>query len=163
MKISFVVTDCRDQISPNCTKTFKRFVKRGRPAVNCPACKGVKAVATAAESHDCNSEGWDCMFNNGVKSHNKVASMERECPCGNKFNIKPGRGRKATKCDDCRSNGTVYRLNEEGELDAIRAETLAEEQRELREQAGKDRAERLVAMMSPLIARDNKRRQMVAN
>lgn len=142
MKISFIVTDCRDQISPNCTKTFKRFVKRGRPAVNCPACKATKVQV--------------------VTQGTAVPNMERECPCGNKFNIKPGRGRKATKCDDCRSNGTVYRLNEEGELDAIRAETLAEEQRELREQAGKDRAARLVEMMSPLIARDTKRRSLVA-
>lgn len=165
MRISYVVTECRDKVSPNCTKTFKRKVQRGRPAVNCTPCKEFKvpSAVPAAESHDCNSEGWDCMFNNGVKEHNKKSVTERECPCGNKFHIKLGRGRKATKCDSCRSNGTVYRMNEDGELDAIRAETLAEEQREIREQNGQDRARRLVEMMAPLIARDAKRRTLVAS
>ena len=135
MKISYVVTECRDKVSANCTKTFNREVKRGRPAVNCEACKAEVKPATAAT----------------IKVDGEASvSMDRTCPCGKSFTIKPGRGRKASKCDECRANGTVYRANEDGDLEAIRAETLAEEAREKAEQAGKDRAEALVRMMAPL-------------
>ena len=142
MKITYVVTECRDKISPECTKTFKREVKRGRPQINCAPCKAVKVPQTASTVVD-------------------PATLERECPCGNKFSVKLGRGRKASKCDDCRSNGTVYRTDEDGELQVIRAETLAEEQRELREQAGKERAARLCDLMAPLLKSTRERAVIV--
>lgn len=136
MKITYTVTECRDKVSPDCTKTFNREVKRGRPQVNCDACKAykVKPVITA----------------------DVPASLERECFCGNKFSIMPGRGRKPTKCNDCRAAGTVYRENEDGEIEAIRAATLAEEQREKAEQAGKERAANLTIMMGPLLRKTDR-------
>lgn len=142
MKITLIQTDCRDKVSPNCTKTFMRKVQRGRPQVNCDACKAFKTTV--------------------VKSLATTVAAEvgkGQCPCGNVFDINPGRGRKPVKCPDCRTAGTVYRMNAEtGDMDEIRREALVEEQRELREQAGRDRAARLVEMMRPLISRDNKRR-----
>jgi hypothetical protein len=144
MKITYVVTECRDKVSQSCTKTFNREVKRGRPQVNCDACKAHKAPAAPKV--------------NISETGQITVDLTRECPCGKKFEIRPGRGRKATKCDDCRSNGTVYRMDEDGELQAIRAEALAEEQRELREQAGRERSAALIAMMAPLIRRDEERR-----
>ena len=136
MKITYVVTTCRDQVSPNCTKSFNREVKRGRPQVNCDACKAHKG--TPAVSADV------------------PASLERECPCGNKFTIMPGRGRKPTKCNDCRAAGTVYRENEDGEIEAIRAATLAEEQREKAVQAGNERAANLTILMGPLLRKTDR-------
>lgn len=137
MKVTYVVTECRDKLSPECTKTFNREVKRGRPQVNCDACKNFIAGApkTAEDS-------------SGIR--------QGTCGCGNKFDILPGRGRKPTKCNDCRANGTVYRTDDDGQLQAIRAEALAEEQRELREEAGRARAEALVARMAILIEKRNK-------
>jgi hypothetical protein len=147
MKITLVQTDCRDKVSPNCTKTFMRKVQRGRPQVNCDACKAFKAAVPS-------------------KSLSDVVQAELgkgQCPCGTVFDINPGRGRKPSKCQDCRTAGTVYRRNAEtGDIDEIRKEALAEEQREIREQNGRDRAARLVDMMAPLIARDAKRRSLIA-
>lgn len=136
MKITYVVTTCRDQISPQCTKTFNREVKRGRPQVNCDACKASKGIPAVSAS--------------------VPASLERECPCGAKFTVLPGRGRKPSKCDNCRAAGTVYRANEDGELEAIRAEALAEEQREKAEQAGKERAAKLTILMGPLLRKTDR-------
>src|SRR3954462_6219551 len=128
MKISYVITECRDKISANCAKSFQREVKRGRPQVNCDACKAEMHKVVRTTSIVIAGEG---------------PVLERECPCGNKFNINPGRGRKASKCSDCREAGTVYRTNDEGTIEAIRAETIAEELREKAEQAGRERAESL--------------------
>ncbi len=145
MKVMFTVETCRDKVSPNCTTTFNRQVKRGRPQVNCDACKAYKTTpvkkqgtkkAKPAQAAQIPAEG-----------------MQRECPCGNKFMVMPGRGRKATKCDVCREAGIVYRQNDDGELEEIRREALAEEQREKAEQAGRERAERLFNMMAPLLAK----------
>lgn len=144
MKITYVVTECRDKVSPNCTKTFNREVKRGRPQVNCDACKADKTVKPT-----------------GIKITGLGPVLERLCPCGNKFMINPGRGRKAQKCDDCRAAGTVYRMDDDGELQAIRAEALAEEQRELREENGRQRAARLVEMMKPLLSDKRERKVIV--
>lgn len=147
MRISYVETECRDKISPNCTKVFMRKIQRGRPQVNCEACKNVNAPTKVKT----------------VKATIKAAEtlsgemVDRECPCGNTFQVKAaGRGRRAEKCETCRAAGTVYRANEEGELEAIRAETLAEEQRELREQAGRERAEALFLRMQPLLKRTDR-------
>ncbi|KAI4219179.1 MAG: hypothetical protein L6R40_008734, partial [Gallowayella cf. fulva] len=139
MKIE--IRECQTKISPTCTGTFQRVPGRGRPPVACPDCKASK-VKPAATAKVVEVEEPD---------------TERTCPCGQTFHIKLGRGRKASKCDDCRANGPVYRADEDGELQAIHAETLAEEQREIREQAGKERAERLVIMMGPLL-RDRERK-----
>jgi len=145
MKISYTIETCRDQLSPECTKTFNREIKRGRPQVNCNACKAYK-VPVAPRGKQ-NIEG-------------KPEQVERDCPCGKKFMVTTiGRGRRPSKCEACRDAGTVYRANDDGVIEAIRAETLSEEQRELREQAGRDRAAALVALMKPLIDRDEKRRK----
>lgn len=144
MKVTYVITECRDKLSPKCAKTFNREVKRGRPQVNCDACKAVKVTP--------------------AKSATIATDQVRkgECPCGNEFTINPGRGRKPTKCDACRANGTVYRTDEDGEIQTIRAEALAEEQREIREQNGRDRAAALVDLMAPLIKKDEQRRMALA-
>lgn len=132
MKISYIVTECRDKISPKCTKTFNREIKRGRPQVNCEPCKAVKVAKPVTVD--------------GV-----MALGKGQCPCGAEFDINPGRGRKPTKCNDCRAAGTVYRADDNGDLQAIRAEALVEEQREIREENGRQRAAALVDMMAPLL------------
>lgn len=147
MKITLVQTECRDKISPQCTKTFMRRVQRGRPQLNCDVCKAAKSPAKPRT---------------GAVNAVEAVISKGQCPCGNAFDINPGRGRKPTKCNDCRSAGTVYRLDADGEMQTIRAEALAEEQRELREQAGRERAERLVELMRPLIKRDEARRKIAA-
>ncbi len=176
-QVVIFVEECRAKVSPNCTKTFERIKQKGRPALSCPPCREfnktpratkrvakkaapVKVVIATSMEHECNSDGWDCMVNNDVVDHNKMGVSVRKCPCGTDFKIMPGRGRKASKCQSCREAGIVYRVNDEGELAVIRAETLAEEQREKAEQAGKDRAERLFNLMQPLIARDSRRREL---
>lgn len=141
MKISYTVEQCRDRVSPQCTGTFHREIKRGRPQVNCEFCKAFKAPTARVAA---------------AKKSDEPIDTKRECPCGAEFHIKLGRGRKASKCDECRANGVVYRADEDGELQAIRAETLAQEQREKDEQAGKERAERLVMMMRPLLLKTDR-------
>lgn len=140
MKISYVVTECRDKISPDCTKTFNREVgKRGRPQVNCFACKAYKApTAPRATSESKSAE---------------PASRERLCPCGSTFTVSQGRGRKATKCASCREAGTVYRTNDDGMIEAIQQDQLSREQQERDEARGRERAANLFEMMKPLIAK----------
>lgn len=138
MKKTFVETDCRDKIAPNCTQTFMREVKRGRPQVNCDACKTYSKPKVSLTGTVVNELG------------------KGQCPCGNVFDINPGRGRKPTKCNDCRAAGTVYRENEDGEIEAIRAAALAEEQREKAEEAGRIRAEALFQRMQPLLRRTDR-------
>jgi hypothetical protein len=145
MKLTFMETECRDKISRNCTKTFMRKVQRGRPQVNCEACKAEKVPATTRSA-----------------TATVVAALGKGlCPCGNEFVINPGRGRKPTKCNDCRTAGTVYRMDDDGELQAIRAEALAEEQREIREENGRLRAANLVEMMKPLL--EKKHREVIVH
>jgi hypothetical protein len=140
MKITYKVVECRDKISPNCTKTFNLEVKRGRPQVNCDACKSAgKAVRPS-----------------GVVVTDSGPVLERTCPCGAKFTINPGRGRKATKCNKCREEGVVYRANDDGQLEAIQAATLAEEQREKAEQQGRERAANLMILMGPLLRKTDR-------
>lgn len=150
MKITYVVTECRDKISLRCTKTFNRKVQRGRPQLNCEACKAVKAPVKPRATKTVVSQ----------VTNSEVIVKKGNCPCGNVFDINSGRGRKPSKCNDCRSAGIVYRADNDGEMQAIRAETLAEEQRELREQAGRERAERLTLLMKPLIDKDERRRKL---
>lgn len=142
--VKYVVTECRAKTSANCSKTFKRKVQRGRPQLDCSACKADRGtVVKPAE-----------------KATQQVTSGI--CPCGNTFEIKPGRGRKPSKCVTCRDAGTVYRTNDDGELEAIRSEALAEEQREIREANGKARAENLFNMMAPLLS-DRRERQVIVH
>jgi|SRR3954468_8308930 len=172
-KITVITEDCRDKVSTECEGTFTYERKRGRPPVNCPKCRevlksnqsakpvSVRKVAEV-ETHDCNSVEWECIVNNDVTDHRKVSKLEN-CPCGNTFTVAlSGRGRRATKCNACREAGTVYRANDDGMMEAIRAETLAEESREIREQNGRDRAQALWERMQPLIERDTKRRKVAA-
>jgi len=167
-KIVIIIEDCRDKVSPNCTKTFSRTPgRRGRPSVNCVPCRDALKAKTASKSgadvaeHDCNSVGWDCMVNNGVKEHHQISKVVT-CPCNNTFTVMLGRrGRQPTKCEACRHAGTVYRENTEGEMELIRAEEAREKAREKAEQAGRERAARLCEMMKPIIDRDNRRRNLV--
>lgn len=150
MKVVFEIRECRLKSSPNCTETFQRELKRGRPPVACPACKSAaKPVISPVSSVR-------------VDSVTGVATKESICPCGKAFEIKSGRGRKATKCIDCRSAGIVYRTDDDGQIETIQAETIAREIQEKKDAAGKARAERLVAMMVPLLKRDTERRAAYA-
>jgi hypothetical protein len=143
--MKFKTVECRAKSSPNCSKTFKRKIQRGRPQLDCNACKaGPKPAVKSAVTTSV------------------ALPVQGNCPCGNTFEIKPGRGRKRTKCDSCRDAGTVYRTNDDGDLEAIRAEALAEEQREIREQNGRDRAARLVEMMKPLL-KDTRERKVIVH
>ena len=147
-KIVYEIRDCLVKQSPACTKTFKRELKRGRPPVACPVCRDFKAAKAPRVT----------------KPVAQVATVDvnRTCPCGTVFQIDPTtRGRKPSKCDPCREAGTVYRADEDGVMQAIRAEALAEEQRELREQAGRERAERLCALMEPLLKSTKERKVIV--
>jgi hypothetical protein len=140
MKVVFEIRDCTVKSSPACTGTFQRELKRGRPPVACIPCRTIAKVVKVSP----------------VSAEKVPASLERTCPCGSTFQANPGRGRKATKCVPCREAGTVYRANDDGVLEAIRAETIAEEQRERAVQAGQDRAERLCQMMQPILAKRNR-------
>lgn len=135
-QIVLEVRDCKIQISPDCTKTFQRTPQRGRPPVACSECRkmNVKPAAVRTQVNDINPD-----------------TQERVCGCGQTFKIKPGRGRKAEKCDSCREAGKVYRRNDDGDLEEIRAEALRREQEEKREEAGKLRAQNLFDMMKPLL------------
>jgi hypothetical protein len=146
-KIVYSVEECRDKISSDCTGTFNRLVKRGRPQVNCDACKAAKVPASTRKLNAANPIN--------------VETRERICGCGATFTVKAGRGRKAEKCDDCRESGKVYRRNDEGALEEIRAETLRREQEEKKEAAGKLRAENLFMMMKPLLKNTRKREVIV--
>lgn len=141
MKVTYIETECRDKISKDCTKTFMRKVQRGRPQINCDACKASK-TAPAATS------------NLAKAVENEIG--KRVCPCGVVFDITPGPGRKPSKCDGCRSAGIVYRQNNDGEIETIQAAQLAEEQRERAEAEGRERADRLVEMMRPLLEKRNR-------
>jgi hypothetical protein len=150
MKINYIETECRDKVSPHCTKVFRREVKRGRPQVNCEACKNFKAPTGRFAAKPASKVTTELT---------KAVSGELgkgQCPCGNVFDINPGRGRKPSKCHDCRTAGIVYRTDEDGRIQEIRAEALAEEQREIREANGRDRAENLFQRMQPLIQKRNR-------
>ncbi len=146
-KLVYEIRDCLLLISPQCTKTFQRLLTRGRPPVACPACRDFKAAKPKV-----------------TKQVKQVAAVDvnRTCPCGTVFQIDPTtRGRKPSKCEGCREAGTVYRADEDGVMQAIRAEALLEEQRELREQAGRERAEALCKMMEPLLKSTKERKVIV--
>jgi hypothetical protein len=141
--VKYIKTDCRAKTSEKCSGTFMRKLQRGRPQLDCTACKANRTTPAKA----------------AVQAAQEIT--QGICPCGNTFEIKPGRGRKPSKCQECRDAGTVYRANEDGELEAIRAEALAEEQREIREQAGKERAAALFDMMAPLLKSTRERKVIV--
>lgn len=128
MKIVLEQRDCKTKVSPDCTGTFTSEPRRGRPFVSCLACRVVKPA----------------------KVPSTATSSERECGCGATFTVSPGRGRKATKCAACREAGKVYRRDDEGVIQEIRAEQIAAEERERKEAAGKERAMLLTEMMKRL-------------
>lgn len=151
MKVMIEVRDCLQKVAPTCTGTFERVPSQGRPPVTCPACqaqiKEAKAIRAAKPKP--------------IVKVVSVQDLNRTCPCGNPFQVNPGRGRKATKCDSCRAAGTVYRTNDEGAIETIRAETLRREQEEKAIQAGKERAERLFGLMAPLLKATRERQVIV--
>lgn len=122
-----VTTPCRDKVSPQCTGTFEKKIQRGRPQVNCVPCKDFKLKPKTSTK---------------VRAANpiNVETMERDCPCGNKFKVKPGRGRKAEKCEDCRNAGTVYRVDDDGLVQAVKADQVKAEEHARRAAAGRERA-----------------------
>jgi len=146
--VTFEIRECLIKTSSNCTGTFQRQVKRGRPPVGCEACRKSPVVSTPTRK----------MATTKVES-SPAEERTGECPCGNKFVIKGGRGRKPTKCEDCRTKGTVYRLDADGLIQTIQADMLEREARERAEEAGKQRAMNLIEMMKPLL----KKRGIVSN
>jgi len=137
--VTFEIRNCLIKTSSKCTGTFQRQVKRGRPPLGCEACRTVAASPATTKT--------------ASPAPVKTPGVEQtgECPCGNSFVIKPGRGRKPTKCDECRASGTVYRTDEDGMVQAIQADMLEREARERAEEAGRVRAQNLIEMMRPLL------------
>jgi hypothetical protein len=129
----FVLTDCVTNISPDCTKTFQREIKRGRPRINCDACLAFKPTAEEL-----------------------AAKLQRTCPCGTSFTIKQGRGRKADKCDACRNIGVVYRRDDSGNIQTLSKSEAAREYQVTREQAAKERAMLLKMSMDKLVAKTDR-------
>lgn len=133
MSATFAIVACRDKVSTECEGTFIRQTGvRGRPALNCPACRNATKIVVSTETH-------------------------RNCKdCGERFALRVGgKGRKAIRCDGCRKPVKVIRTDAE-RIDAIRAETVATETREIAEARGKARAASLVERMAPLIAKRNR-------
>ncbi len=134
MKRVIIISDCLTQVSPNCTKTFEREPKRGRPRISCDACYGVKVSAKSSTP----------------------ASLDRKCPCGTAYTVKPGRGRKADKCDACRSAGIVYRRNESGTIQTLTKSEALRENQERNTEAAKERAMLLTMSMQKLAAKTDR-------
>jgi hypothetical protein len=139
-KIVIERRDCKLKIAQNCKGFFERTPQRGRPPVGCPACMQARIVLRIPRQ----------------PKTSEPISLDRTCGCGAVFQIKPGRGGKATKCDACREAGKVYRMDDDGVLQEIQAEVIRREQAERAEQEGKERAQRLVDMMKPLLAKRNR-------
>ncbi len=136
MKRTFVITDCLTQLSPDCMKTFQREVKRGRPRISCDACFNVKPA---------------------VKTNGASASLDRMCPCGTAFKVKPGRGRKSDKCDACRASGIVYRRDETGTIQTLTKDQALRENQERNSEAAKERAMLLTLSMQKLAAKTDRK------
>jgi hypothetical protein len=131
--------ECATKVSPNCTGSFTREKRRGRPFVSCEACREVKKVAVTTRTTAANPIN--------------AETQERTCGCGTTFKVKPGRGRKAEKCDECRAAGTVYRRTDDGMLEAIQADQLKREDNERKREAGETRALLLHMDMQKLFKR----------
>lgn len=175
MKITFVITECRDKISETCTKTFQRKVQRGRPQVNCDNCKLAKLTVVSSSASTDRNRTCDCgktfeVSEGRGRKHTRCEQCRKpaavinegefrtkRCGCGKDFKVKAGKGRKASKCEECREAGIVYRSNDDGEIEAIQKATIAEEQREIREQRGREIASRLTMLMAPLLAKTDRK------
>ena len=134
MRITVEIRDCEVKLSPNCTKTFEREPRRGRPHKACVPCRELKPAKPTVN-----------VFQTEV--------LEGKCPCGETFEIRPGRGRKPSKCVKCREAGRVYRRDDDGVLQEIQADQLRREDQERKRQAGHDRALLLFLDMQKLIKR----------
>lgn len=121
------IRECEVKLSPDCTKTFQRRPQRGRPPIACEPCRDIKASPAI------------------------MVELEKICHCGNKFTIKPGRGRKAAKCEECRNAGTVYRIDDDGRVEAIQKAQIDREEQERKADAGRQRAELLTMDMQKLM------------
>ncbi len=138
MKRTFIITDCLTQVSPDCTKTFQREVKQGRPRINCDACSKAKVKA--------------------FKTANSTpVSLDRQCPCGAAFTVKPGRGRKADKCDACRASGIVYRRDESGTIKTLTKDQALRENQERNSAVARERAMLLTLSMQKLHAKTDRK------
>ena len=123
-----MTTLCRDKVSADCTGVFEKKKQRGRPPVNCAACIQFKAKLKPAGAQP----------------------LDRTCSCGSVFQVKPGRGTKAQKCDDCRTPRPVKRRSDDGLLEAAHAD--AAERKEQERKAGEQRAMLLKMTMDRLHA-----------
>jgi hypothetical protein len=120
------IRECLTKVSPKCTNTFERVAQRGRPPVSCVPCREMKAAPAKPRTTAANPINPE--------------TLERICGCGQTFKVGTGRGRKAEKCDECRTAGVVYRRNDDGTLEAIRADQIKREEDERKTAAGQQRA-----------------------
>jgi hypothetical protein len=136
------VFDCEARRSPQCEGTFQRPMTRGRPPKACPTCHAYKAPRKSREA---------------VQAPKVVTPKPTEgtCGCGAVFAIEPGPGRKR-KCDACREAGTVYRMDDDGILQAIQKDQLEREEQERKDAAGKARALALFERMQPLLRKTDR-------
>jgi hypothetical protein len=140
-RITIVTDNCRSKISPACTGTMTYERKPGRPPVACKHCRDLKKVkATATNSVN-------------------VRPTEGTCGCGNKYVIQP-KGRISNRCTDCRENGTVWRADEDGQVQRISSDEhsreVSREEQERRDEAGRKRASDLFDRMQPLLAKKHR-------
>jgi len=139
-KLTLVKDICKRQASPQCTGTFTYERKKGRPPVSCAACRSIKVsvVRTARPSVVASSR-----------------PTEGKCGCGNNFQIQ-ARGRISNRCDDCRTNGTVWREDSDGMIQMIQAAQIAREEQERKDALGDERARNLVDRMRPLLEKKHR-------
>lgn len=132
-RITIVRTDCKIQVSPNCSKVFDRPQRPGRPQVNCDACKAFKAPAAVG------------------------TEITKVCGCGENFTVRSGRGRKPSRCAKCVQEGTVYRVTDDDQIETVRKDALVRENQERKEANGRATAERLFALMGPLLRKTDRK------
>lgn len=140
-RITIVTDNCKRKISPECTGTLTYERKPGRPPVACMPCRDMKK-AKAATSDSVS-----------------VRPTEGTCGCGQKYAIQP-RGRISNRCTDCRENGTVWRTDDDGQIQRISSDEhtreISREEQERKDEAGRKRASDLFDRMQPLLAKKHR-------
>lgn len=137
-RITIITDTCQRKASPDCEGEFSYERKPGRPPVACKACRTSKAIRIAGKS---------------VSSDSRPT--EGTCGCGNKFVIQP-RGRISNRCENCRTSGTVWRMDADGDIAMIHASQIAREEQERKDAAGDERALALFERMQPLLEKKNR-------
>jgi hypothetical protein len=134
-KIVLITDDCTRKTSPNCEGTFTYQRKMGRPPVACKQCIKPKPRKTDQAVTERPTEG--------------------KCGCGKTFAV-ARLGRPATRCEDCRDIGTVWRTDEDGVLQMIRAAQISREEQDRKDEAGDMRAQNLIERMKLLHEKKNR-------